>query len=32
MHFNREQVRQAAQLGLAFDLDFYFTDDHGHDV
>lgn len=32
MHFDREQVRQAAQLGLALDLDFYYLDDHGHDV
>ncbi len=32
MHFNREQIRQAAQIGLAFDLDFYYVDDYGHDV
>ncbi|WP_295752408.1 DUF4279 domain-containing protein [Undibacterium sp.] len=32
MHFNREQIRQAAQLGLAFDLDFYYVDDHENDV
>jgi hypothetical protein len=32
LHFNREQVRQAAQLGLAFDLDFYYINDFGHDV
>jgi hypothetical protein len=32
MHFNREQIRQAAQLGLAFDFDFYYVDDYGHDV
>ena len=32
MHFNREQLRQAAQLGLAFDLDFYYVDDYEHDV
>jgi len=32
MHFNREQIRQAAQLGLSFDLDFYYLDDHGHEV
>ena len=25
-HFDREQIRQAAQLGLAFDLDFYTVD------
>ena len=30
-HFNREVIRQAGQLGLAIDCDFYFTDDHGHD-
>lgn len=32
MHFDREQIRQAAQLGLALDLDFYYLDDHGHDI
>ena len=32
MHFNREQIRQAAQLGLSFDLDFYYVDDYEHDV
>lgn len=32
MHFDREQVRQAAQLGLALDLDFYYVDDHEHDI
>ena len=32
MHFNREQIRQAAQLGLAFDLDFYYVDDYEHPV
>jgi hypothetical protein len=31
-HFNREHIRQAAQLGLAFDLDFYYLDDHGHEI
>ncbi len=28
MHFDREVVRQAAQLGLAIDCDHYFVDDH----
>ncbi|MEW5837301.1 MAG: DUF4279 domain-containing protein [Pseudomonadota bacterium] len=32
VHFDREQIRQAAQLGLAFDLDFYYVDDYGHHV
>jgi hypothetical protein len=32
MRFNREQIRQAAQLGLALDLDFYYVNDYGHDV
>jgi Domain of unknown function (DUF4279) len=32
LHFNREQIRQAAQLGLAFDLDFYYVDDYEHQV
>lgn len=31
-HFDREQVRQAAQLGLSIDLDFFYVDDHEHDV
>jgi hypothetical protein len=31
MHFDREVVRQAAQLGLAIDCDHYFVDDHDHD-
>lgn len=26
--FTREQIREAAQLGLAFDLDFYYIDDY----
>jgi len=30
-HLNRDVVRRAAQLGLAFDLDFYYVDDYGHD-
>ena len=32
LHFTREQLRQAAQLGLAFDLDFYYIDDFGHEI
>ncbi|MDR2688255.1 MAG: DUF4279 domain-containing protein [Azoarcus sp.] len=32
VHFSRETIRQAAQLGLAFDLDFYYMDDHGHEI
>jgi hypothetical protein len=32
VHFNRDQVRHAAQLGLAFDLDFYYVDDYEHEV
>jgi hypothetical protein len=32
MHFDREQVRKAAQLGLALDLDFYYVDDHERDI
>jgi hypothetical protein len=31
-HFDREQIRQAAQLGLSIDLDFYYVDDFEHDV
>ena len=27
-HFDREQIRQLAQLGIALDLDFYYQDDH----
>ncbi|MFZ2726744.1 MAG: DUF4279 domain-containing protein [Methylococcaceae bacterium] len=30
IHFDREQIRQAAQLGLSFDLDFYYVDDYEH--
>ena len=30
--FSREQIRQAAQLGLSLDLDFYYVEDHGHEV
>ena len=32
LNFDRDQIRQAAQLGLAFDLDFYYVDDYGHHV
>jgi hypothetical protein len=32
MHFDREQIRHAAQLGLAFDLEFYYVDDYEHDI
>lgn len=31
LHLDREQVRQAAQLGLAFDFDFYYNDDRAHE-
>lgn len=31
IHFDREVIRQAGQLGLAIDCDHYFVDDHGHD-
>jgi hypothetical protein len=31
IHFNREVVRQAAQLGMAIDCDLYFLDDQGHE-
>jgi len=27
VHFDREVVRRAARLGLAFDCDFYYLDD-----
>jgi hypothetical protein len=30
--FDREQIRNAARLGLAIDLDFYFTEDFGHEL
>lgn len=30
IHFNREVVRQAAQLGMAIDCDLYFVDDENH--
>lgn len=31
MSFNREQIRTAAQLGLAFDFDFYYIDEDERD-
>ena len=31
-HLDRETVREAAQLGLCFDMDYYYVDDYGHDV
>jgi len=31
-HFNREVLRQLANLGLALDLDFYHVSDHGHEL
>ncbi|GAB2885350.1 hypothetical protein GCM10027046_12220 [Uliginosibacterium flavum] len=31
LHLNRDAIRKAAQLGLAFDLDFYGIDEHDHD-
>ena len=30
-NLNREVIRRAAQLGLAFDLDFYYIDNHDED-
>ena len=30
VHFDREVVRQAAQLGMSIDCDLYFVDDEGH--
>jgi hypothetical protein len=32
LYLDREKVRQAAKAGVAFDLDFYFVDDHDDDV
>lgn len=32
LHFDREQIRQAAMLGLAFDLDFYYVDDNANNA
>jgi hypothetical protein len=31
IHFSREVVRQAAQLGMAIDCDLYFLDNKGHE-
>jgi len=31
LHFDRETIRQAANLGIAIDCDLYFIEDHGHD-
>jgi len=30
-HLSRDVVRTASQLCLAFDFDFYYVDDYGHD-
>lgn len=32
LHFDRETIRQAANLGVAIDCDLYFVEDHGHDA
>ena len=31
-HLDQETVKKAARLGLAFDLDFYYVSDYGHDL
>ena len=31
-HLSRDVVRKAARLSICFDLDYYYVDDHGHDV
>jgi hypothetical protein len=30
-HIDASSIKMAAHLGLEFDLDFYYVDDHGHD-
>ena len=32
IHLDHQMVVKAAELGLAFDLDFYYVSDHGHDL
>ncbi len=32
IHIDREMIKKACMLGLAFDLDFYYVSDYGHDL
>ncbi len=32
IHLDKEMITKAARLGAAFDLDFYYVSDHGHDL
>lgn len=32
INLNYETISKAASLGLSFDYDFYYVDDHGHDL
>jgi hypothetical protein len=32
LHLDKDVVARAAELGLCFDLDFYYTEDNGHDL
>ena len=32
IHLDQNTVLKASNLGVAFDLDFYFVDDYGHDL
>ena len=32
IHIDKSHVKKAAAMGAAFDLDFYYIDDHGHDL
>ena len=32
VHFSKEVIAQAANLSLCIDADFYYIDDHGHDL
>ncbi|MGH8613724.1 MAG: DUF4279 domain-containing protein [Gammaproteobacteria bacterium] len=32
IHLDKEVIRKAASIGAAFDLDFYYISDNGHDL
>ncbi|MCV6637522.1 DUF4279 domain-containing protein [Candidatus Albibeggiatoa sp. nov. NOAA] len=32
IHLDKAIIQKAAKLGLSIDMDFYYVDDHGHDL
>lgn len=32
VHLDKHTIQKVAKLGAAFDLDFYYVDDYGHDL